>query len=32
MTEPKNDALAGIAVAVIVWRKRRLVEGVPASG
>jgi len=32
MTEPQIDALAGIAVAVIVWRKRRLVEGVPASG
>ena len=32
MPEPQNDALAAIAVAVIVWRKRGLVEGVPAIG
>ena len=32
MTEPQIDVLAGIAVAAIVWKKRGLVEGVPASG
>jgi hypothetical protein len=32
MTEPKNDALAGIAVAVILWKKRGLVEGAAAIG